>query len=191
MKNRIIKYVGIFVLFLSLSFALIACDQAIDSKDLEAVFHSLFENLDNFEVTEDLDFDNLVDGVSITYDSKNEDVIDDNGKVTRSVETKEAYVVVTLKYNSFTYTDVIIFKVLGTGDIDSYYKVILDYDDEEGEITYNYGLNLEEVKVGTLVSFNIKAKEGFVLDLVLINGFHFIKLRITLIKRISSTMPII
>ena len=172
MKNRIIKYVGIFVLFLSLSFALIACDQAIDSKDLEAVFHSLFENLDNFEVTEDLDFDNLVDGVSITYDSKNEDVIDDNGKVTRSVETKEAYVVVTLKYNSFTYTDVIIFKVLGTGDIDSYYKVILDYDDEEGEITYNYGLNLEEVKVGTLVSFNIKAKEGFVLDLVLINGLY-------------------
>lgn len=76
-----------------LSFFIIGCKGEEEKVDLEKVYSELLSDVDLQRVTENLEFLTSVEDVTITWESNKPEVIDNNGKVTRTEED----VIVTIK----------------------------------------------------------------------------------------------
>ena len=106
------------ILILFVSFSLFSCDfsninnNTGEDKDLEKIFNALFSDIDVNKVTEDLNFKTEVDGVNITYLSRNVKVISNTGKVVRQDVDTSVDVKITLSYNENKYSDIVTFTVL-------------------------------------------------------------------------------
>ncbi|MFA7435955.1 MAG: M6 family metalloprotease domain-containing protein [Bacilli bacterium] len=83
-----------------------------NSITLEQVYNYLFKDIDLTKVVADLDFKTIVDGISISYNSKDLSIISNTGKVTRSLEDKEVSVEVVLTYDDEILEKTITIKVL-------------------------------------------------------------------------------
>ncbi len=134
-------------------------EDAVDiTQILESVFSKLFVGVDKENVTSDLSFPSTIDGVAISYSSNKQDVISNEGKVTRQETDQEVTITVTLvkdntsinKNVSFTVKKVdkvnltplknalesllnfrVDVKVTLSGDDSDTYTITYDYDDNK------------------------------------------------------------
>ena len=80
-------------------------DFTIKQKEItvfDLVYDSLFTDVDLDNVTSDLEFKTLVEGVSISYQSSNTDVITNNGIITRGTKDELVQLTLTLEYEDLT-----------------------------------------------------------------------------------------
>ena len=157
--KKILKGLFVFSLFIvSFVFVSCSCKEAKEQVDLEAVYNELFSDVDLDQITSDLDFKDEVDGIKITYDSNNKEIISDSGKVTRSDKEEVVEVKVTLTYQKETYAGITTFTVLDKlyelrlaidnfSKNESNYKLVV-YSKEEGELysKVEYQVNGDIVK---------------------------------------------
>lgn len=126
------KKIIFLILMLVAAITLGSCEMPTNTdttKDLEKIYNELFKDIDINHVTEDLPFVEKVDHVKITYQSNNEKVISNEGKVTRLTIDTKVDVTIKLEYQLQDYKGIITFTVIG---LDNTYD---DPDDPVNPIT--------------------------------------------------------
>jgi len=115
-----IKRVFSILFFLVLSLFIFSCSEEENEKkiNLDDVYLTIFENIDLTDVSSDLTLPTKVDEVVIVWDSSNEDVLTNEGKVTRKEIDTVVTLNATLVYNGDVkkYTESVTIK--GTGVIE-------------------------------------------------------------------------
>ena len=165
------KFFRITIIF-SLLFLLLTCIACkkeeepipVNHKDLAAIYEALFKDVDLNNVTSDLDFKAEVDGVTITYNSSNIDIITNDGKVTRPRTNTTVDVQVSLAYEDDKYENSISFTVLGKEDklkdaLDNFKKSQNNYNLKakmklDGELAVDVDYSIDNDKIRVVDKYN-------------------------------------
>lgn len=154
-----------------------------EDKDLNEVFESLFKDVDVTKVSEDLKFKTLIDGVRVKYESENNEIISNTGKVTRGEEDVTVKVKITLTYKNSKYTDFVTFTVLksdGSGQDnppvvdDELAKAISQFEQNKD----NFRLVVKETCDGEFVyeaDYSVDGNYVFMLDSYVYEGEEYLE----------------
>ena len=93
------KFIYSLMLAFMLIFAVSCKPDDTDSVDVNAVYESIFKDVDVLQVTENLNLPTELEGVTITWQSSHPDVISVTGVVTRGDKTTLVTLTATLSYN--------------------------------------------------------------------------------------------